>query len=277
MKQIVLAVLIGLSLVVVPAWAQDNPGNLGNPGIVPPQASFGGQTYSEWVASLFQWVFSIQATPPAFTDHPLFDAADCMVGTPKGCSIGQSGNVWFLDGRLGSGGSVNRCCTIPAGTALFLMITGSEFDNASCDPTDTFVQLTSFTEDQLRGFAAVSVDGLLSGGMDHMSGRGQCVIDGRPVQNLPGPNPSTPTSPYRVQSPKFDYTLPPLNNLDVLIDGNCYQRPPVADLTVVGAVADGLFVLIEPLPVGVHHIVFGRELSRQYFITVSGPLGQPGQ
>jgi len=136
MKQIVLAVLIGLSLVVVPAWAQDNPGNLGNPGIVPPQASFGGQTYSEWVASLFQWVFSIP-----FTNHPLFDAADCVVGQPTGCSIGQSGNVWFLDGRLGSGGSVNRCCTIPAGTALFLMITGSEFDNASCDPTNTFVQL----------------------------------------------------------------------------------------------------------------------------------------
>ena len=265
MKQIVLAVLIGLSLVVVPAWAQDNPGNLGNPGIVPPQASFGGQTYSEWVASLFQWVFSIP-----FTNHPLFDAADCVVGQPTGCSIGQSGNVWFLDGRLGSGGSVNRCCTIPAGTALFLMITGSEFDNASCDPTNTFVQLTSFTEDQLRGFAAGQVDSLLLGG------RGQCSIDGRPVQNLPGPNPSTPTSPYRVQSPVFDYTLPRLNNLDVLIDGNCYQRPPVADLTVVGAVADGLFVLIEPLPVGVHHIDFGIDLLRRYIITVSGPLGQPG-
>jgi hypothetical protein len=262
MKQIVLAVLIGLSLVVVPAWAQDNPGDLGNPDIVPPQASFGGQTYSEWVASLFQWAFSIQATPLAFTNHPLFDAADCDVGTQEGCKIGQSGHVWFLDGRLGTGGKVNRCCTIPAGTALFLMITGSEFDNASCDSTNTFVQLTSFTEDELRGFAADSVDGLL------LSGRGRCRIDDRPVENLPGPSPSTPTSPYRVQSPVFDYTLPASDNLDVIIDGACYQNPPAKYLTVEGAVADGLFVLIKPLPVGVHHIDFGTMLSRHYTIHV---------
>src|SRR5262245_37281459 len=121
MKQIVLAVLIGISLVAGSAWAQGNPGNLGNPNIVPPQASFGGQTYSEWVASHFQWAFSIPST-----NHPLFDAADCTIGTPAGCSIGQSGSVWFLDGRLGSGGIVNRCCTIPAGTALFLAIAASE-------------------------------------------------------------------------------------------------------------------------------------------------------
>ena len=270
MKQIVFMVLTVLNIMVVPAWAGDQTEDLGNPNIVPPQESFGGQTYSEWVASHFQWVFSIP-----FTNHPLFDAADCVVGQPTGCSIGQSGNVWFLDGRLGSGGSVNRCCTIPAGTALFLMITGSEFDNANCHNPHT-VELTSFTEDELRDFAADSVDSLLSGGTDGTSGRGQCVIDGRPVENLPGPSPSTLTSPYRVQSPVFDYTLPAFDNLDVLIDGACYQNPPAQYLTVEGAVADGLFVLIKPLPVGVHHIDFGIDLLRRYIITVSGPLGQPG-
>jgi hypothetical protein len=268
MKQIVLAVLLGLSLVVVPTWAADPTGDLGNPNIVPPQARFGGQTYSEWVASHFQWVFSIPATPPAFTNHPLFDAADCDVGTPAGCSIGQSGHVWFLDGKLNAGGTLNRCCTIPAGTALFLAIAASEFDNAACDPTQMFVELTSFTEAELRTMAAGQVDAFLVP-PDGTEGRGQCSIDGRAVENLPVPHPSTPTSPYRVPSPVFDYTLPSVDNLNVLIDGACYQNPPAPDLTVEGAVADGLFVLIKPLPVGKHHIDFGPDLSRHYTITVT--------
>jgi hypothetical protein len=134
-----------------------------------------------------------------------------------------------------------------------------------------FVELTSFTEAELRTMAAGQVDAFLLPPDGTTEGRGQCVIDGRPVENLPGPHPSTPTSPYRVQAPVFDYTLPAVDNLNVIIDGACYQTPPAQaqDLTVEGAVADGLFVLIKPLPVGKHHIDFGPDLSRHYTITVT--------
>ena len=103
-----------------------------------------------------------------------------------------------------------------------------------------------------------SVDALL-GGNNKGEGRGRCEIDGVTVQGLPGPEPTSSAlhPPYRVQSPVFDYTLLPHDNLDVLIDGNCYQNPPVPDLTVVGAVADGVYVMIKPLPVGQHTIKFG--------------------
>ena len=94
---------------VAPALA--GTGNVGNPGIAPPQSHFHGQTYSEWSAGFFQWAYSLP-----FTDHPLFDTADC--------SEGQAGDVWFIDGTRGLMGFPpnGRNCTIPSGTALFLAL-----------------------------------------------------------------------------------------------------------------------------------------------------------
>jgi hypothetical protein len=225
------------------------PGNFGNPDIVPPSARFAGRSYSEWSAAYFQWVYSLP-----LDNHPLFDDT-------VDCSTGQSGQVWFIDGRLGGGPPVNRSCTIPAGTALFVNLASNEEDNAACDATGTMVQLANFTENELRGFASGAVEGFLDS-------RGQCQIDGVSVQNLPGPNPTSFASPYRVQSPVFDYTIPASDTVLSLIDGPCYQNPPAQYQTVTGAVADGYYVIIKPLPLGEHLVQFGPNLNRTYHITV---------
>jgi len=188
------------------------------------------------------------------THHPLFDTADC--------SEGQTGNVWFIGGVLGAGRAVNRSCTVSAGTALFLNITANgPVDNTGCDATGAFIEPTAFSIDQLRANADSALDA-------RIDSRGQCEIDGVDIQHLSGLDP-----PYRVQSTVFSYTIPPFDNLLVLINGPCYENPPAADLTVDEAVADGVYVMIHPLAVGRHTIRFGNPnrvpLGNVYHITVT--------
>ena len=106
------------------------------------------------------------------------------------------------------------------------------------------------------------------------------VIDGVEVQGLPSCDPTDPTTcntPYRVQSPVFDRRVPAFDNLLIGEDGACYENRTGtgAPYTVHGAVADGVYVMIKPLPVGEHTIRFGLtdqatgEPNRLYRITVS--------
>ena len=82
-----------------------------------------------------------------------------------------------------------------------------------------------------------------------------------------------------MQSPVFDYTVPALDNLLLIDDGACYNDPygdGTTPYTAQGVVADGVFVMIEPLSVGEHTLEFGLldsttgKPNRLYFITVSG-------
>jgi len=46
-----------------------------------------------------------------------------LLDTTEDCSAGQQGRVWFLGGDfLGSGQPIERDCTIPKGTALFIAL-----------------------------------------------------------------------------------------------------------------------------------------------------------
>ena len=243
MFALALAVLAMLAVPVPPAMAN---GNI----VVPPQNTFDGQTYAEWSAQWFQWVMSLP-----FTHHPLFDTADC--------SVGQRGNVWFIGGKLGAASAgLTRQCTIPEGTALFLAVANASFDNTNCtQPIGGTIDPTTFTVDQLRANAAQNLEGFLDD-------KGQCTVDGQAVKNLLGPD-----TKYRVQSPVFDFTVPSVDNLLVLIDGDCYQNLAPNMLTVSPSVADGVYVLIKPLSVGEHTIKFGNPqghpLGHTYHITVA--------
>jgi hypothetical protein len=256
-----LLVLAVLAVLLVPTGAVAEPknvGNLGNASIAPSQSRFRGLSYSEWSAAWFQWVFSLPVT-----DHPLFDTADC--------SAGQTGNVWFIDGTHGTAFPEDgRHCTIPAGTALFLAVAARNSDNEGC--AGLTIQRTAFSELELREFARDFLNGFL--------GTRAVVIDGVAVEGLPECDPETPetcNSPYRVQSPVFDYIVPAVNNILVADDGDCYKSPPRPNTpyTARGAVADGVYVLIKPLSVGQHTIKFGPldpetgEPTRVYFITVT--------
>jgi hypothetical protein len=237
--------IIILSLTVSTAAPQTQAqGNLGNPGILPPNSHPFGHTYGEWSAKWWQFVFSIPAP-----DNPLLN--------DDKCTVGQSGKVWFLTGKfcVGTGCppvlNVVRTCRIPSGTALFFPIANSEVDNLGVDPP--------LSLEELREFARQFQDGVQS-----MSAE----IDGRPVNGL---SPAI-SSPYRVVSPVFDYTIP---------ENNIYQAIglPFGAQTVQDAVADGAFLMLAPLSVGQHTIRFtasfggGFGFDVTYFINVV-PRGQ---
>jgi hypothetical protein len=228
---------------------------------VSPDDNYRGLSYSQWSAEWFKWVYSL---PNAH--HPLSDTADC--------SAGQTDDVWFIDGVNGNAPFPvdGRDCSIPHGTALFLLLKGSSWDNEACstDPVPV-IKKTTFTEAELR---ALAQDELLGN-----YGFRKIIIDGVEVKGLPAAcdaaNPNTCQSIYRVPAPVFNYTVPAFDNGLIPIDGVCYNNPNHGQpYTVTGAVGDGYYVMIKPLSVGKHTIRFGRLDStgtptRLYNITVT--------
>jgi hypothetical protein len=234
-----IAVLLGL---LVATRASARPGFTVNPRIFSPDSRPFGKSYGEWSAAWWQWSFSIPAPM-----NPLLD------DTGANCGQGQSGPVWFLAGKLCVTPnctvlSATRRCDVPAGKALFFPIANSEADNLGVDP--------ALDEAQLRLAAKGSMDGVTT-----MA----CTVDGALVRGLR----SSATTRYRVVSPVFAYTIP---------DNNIYQAlgAPFGSQTIPGAVADGVFLMLAPLPAGRHDIRFtatfmnGLALDITYRLSVAG-------
>src|ERR1700737_919909 len=77
--------------------------------VVQPNSVEFGNTYGEWSARWWQWLVSI----PAATNPNLTS------GTVD-CTLGQSGQVWFLGGSFGDKPSYTRSCTIESGKDLLV-------------------------------------------------------------------------------------------------------------------------------------------------------------
>jgi hypothetical protein len=70
-----------------------------------------GKSYREWVTAWWRWAVRTRGSV-----HPLLDRGPC--------SENQEGHVWFLGGDfIGSGDPIERDCTVPEGTALFIALT----------------------------------------------------------------------------------------------------------------------------------------------------------
>ncbi len=237
--------------------------NTGYTRIYPPGGgAVNGKTYAQWSAAWWQWAFSMETI-----HHPLLETADT--------SAGQAGPVWFLGGTFVTSTSSNgitvgvarRNCTIPAGKALFFPILDWENDNGGCPPTH-------FTEQELRDYIRDLQDGATNM---------VCTIDGVPVAGLSNPT----NTPYRVQSPAFDFVQPPNNNLYLSWGADCYKDTSSSPtpFTNHNAVADGVFLLLQPLSAGPHTIhfagAFGSPATFSVDITynitvVDSNLGNPG-
>ncbi len=220
----------------------------GTPRVLPPDSHPYGKTYGAWSAEHWQWLYSLQVS-----QNPLFQdgAVDLSLNQPDG-------PVWFLGGTFsttptpsgGVIGTAHRIGRVPPGKALFFPIIDSEWDNAvpaGSPPTD-------YTTAELRANAAATMDGAT--GL-------ACEIDGVSVKGLA----DVLITPYRVASPVFDYTLPLTDNVDQYF-GYDITGP------VTGAVADGVYLMLEPLRVGHHRIHFtgalpGFVLDITYDITVA--------
>jgi hypothetical protein len=150
------------------------------------------------------------------------------------CAVNQHGPVFFLAGT--SGASAIRQCSVPQGKFLFFPIINFIAD-WPCPGPDfcAGVPLGTCLTDLAQFF------------MDHVTDL-ECVIDGRPLHAL---------HRYRATSDVFSLTGDPsLTVFDPCITG-----------TPQPAVSDGFWIMLAPLPPGVHTIRFrGR-------IVVPGPGG----
>ncbi len=207
-------VMVGMALIMsTPVFAA----NL-NPGVLPSNSP--PSTFGELNASWWQWFFSVPASKnPGLAKNGSVD-----------CSVGQSGNVWFLAGKFLSSGTFTRSCTIPVGKALFIPLINSWQDNVCVKPPHGVGQLRALAADSV--YPPVEL---------HAS------IDGSPLLS------------QRAISPVFSYTLPPppdnviYAEFGVSIPGDC----GTTSSTVDGAVADGFYIMLPPLTAGSHRINFG--------------------
>lgn len=228
--------LAGVCLLTATASSAVAGDLLFQPQIIPPNALLGKLGYEELLAKWSQWTLSF----PASAD-PAADTA------PQ--ESNQSGPVWFLAGlhasaAAGGSGTVSRQITIPPGTALFFPVLSVWSDNSGCP------NFTDLTVEQLRAGNAGNWSAVTET---------TCTIDGVAVRGLADPQ----TTPYLIQSPAFSYTLADHDNL-LAAD---FGEPCIPDgLTVSPAVAEGVCLLLTPLPPGNHTI---------HFVGIVGPIEAP--
>lgn len=220
----VLAALALLVAAASPARADGGPADpLHDQSLVfPPWAHPYGASYQEWAARYWQRTLSLPIDAASYA-APLSD--------------GQSGEVWVLAGPLGSAPTGTVQFSIPEGKAMLISPITYWADNADC-PT-----FTDFTVDELRGQVAANWSQVTET---------SCTIDGVTIPGLSNPQ----DSPYLFDSTVFSYTLPDHDTYPtVLFGATCIAN----GTTISGAVAEGEFLMIKPLPVG-QHIIHGTDI-----------------
>ena len=220
------------------------PDGLDNPPVFPPDSAPYGKTYGQWAAKHWQWTYSF----PVKTNPLLMDGnVDLSFGQPQG-------PVWFLGGSFAPspvpGGllaSADRTGTVPFGKALFFPIITAEASTAEGNGTNR-TQLSASAVSQIA-----PVTGLA------------CEIDGKSIKHLDF---------YQFESPLFTWGPLPTDNLF----GDPVNFP--AGLTSP-SVADGYYLMLEPLPPGPHTLHFsggvpGFALDITYHLNVRRFVGDFG-
>jgi hypothetical protein len=152
------------------------------------------------------------------------------------CGSGQDGPVWFLAGVFNASGSAVRDeCVVPHGKGLLVPILNAECSN---------VEGNGATADEWRQCAKGLID---------LAGTVSLEVDGNPVDDI---------GRFRVQSPRFGFTLPDDNLLQLFgfnaPAGSC--MPGSAPCVPYGSVGDGYYVLLSPLRSGAHTIHIHGEI-----------------
>jgi hypothetical protein len=143
---------------------------IGRAAVIPPGANFQGQSYGQWSAAYWQWLFSLPVD-----GHPGIDSPDFDV------TAGQSGHVWFLTGPFGT---IERHVTIPAGKSLFVALIN--------------VDASTLEEPPFYGATAADQLAIASGFADYITDL-SFTVDDKTVGNI---------GDFRVTSPQFSFTAP---------------------------------------------------------------------
>jgi hypothetical protein len=211
-----LGVLLALALATPMALAQVGQG-----------ANKSG-TAAELAAAWTQWAYSKPAADsPVIGGDPDYTDAQCD-GTPVSPTQGKQ---WFLAGTT-DGSKVVRTCTMPVGTHLFFPVV-----------TSFGVKVFSFEDAEVERQKAITfINNVLADPAFRQSI--EVTVDEKAVKS---------NRIVRATSPLFTLTLP---------EDNIFNCPTCAPPVVVpageykGALADGVWVTLPPLPPGVHTIHF---------------------
>lgn len=208
-------------------------------GVVSPSSTVQGRTYAQWSAAQWQWTLEQQNV----ADSPVVDPNPGTAAQPEpvDCTLGQSGTVWFLAGTtfLQGYSTAYRSCSVPAGVYLFFPVIDAWIDNLSCPGTPS----GTFTGEQLRQLVQQQADTIVKKSMS-------VTVDGLAVKGL-----KNSSTAYRAAANGFSYTLPADNALSAFCPGNPFPAgtsPP----SPPGAYADGVYIMLAPLSIGIHHISF---------------------
>jgi hypothetical protein len=204
-----------------------------NQGISKPFGSYQGQSYGEWAAEWWQTMYS---QPVVNGQHPLLTG---------GAIITE--DALFLAAALSptpNPPTTTIEVTIPRSTPILIPVVNAECSTIEPEP------FHGDTEPELRACA--------NGHIDETSGL-SATIDAVPVTEL---------ATYRVQSPMFEFTLPPNNVLE-------FQGIPAPAGTTAQAVDAGVYLLLKPLTKGTHTVTvrgtfdeFGAAINTTFRITV---------
>jgi hypothetical protein len=161
--------------------------------------------------------------------------------TGRFSQVGQHGPVWFLPHSPEPGGVTVRSILIPTGRSILFPVTGALINNPNRTTSEEFLRKTVR---EWEGSVKVR----------------EASVDGIALADL---------SKYRASSPLFLVQYPP---------GNLFGAPIGAGPTLpLRAVAEGHWILLQPLPVGQHVIKVRAEYSDgwkydlTYNITVQDP------
>jgi hypothetical protein len=179
-----------------------------------------GKSYAQWSTQWWKWALALPVE-----GHPFIEPGfDC-----NSANNGQSGPVWFLALSALQDPLVERTCTIPADTAVFLGLVNVEC--SSLEPTfpDSTGGQTAAEQRECATFFAnhIVMSSLF------------CTIDGQAVANL---------GSFRFPSSQFTFSAP---------------TPWIFGVTggTGTAVSDGYFVMLKPLSSGTHTLSCGGEFD----------------
>jgi hypothetical protein len=187
------------------------------PVLVPVDQVTHGKTYADWAVAWWQFVFAIPRNV-----NPTRDGD---------CTIGQSGDVWFLAGNFG--GTSTRACHVPAGKAIFFPVL-NKICRSCPEGGCQFAHNDDLAECASRGIETTT--GLT------------LEIDGVAF---------TDVAAQRVLSPAFTWTAPadPADHLLGCLGPVAPNMCGVPEGARLGQ-TDGFWAMIEPLPPGVHTLHF---------------------
>ena len=204
--------------------------------VLTPGATVAGKTIGEWSANWWQW--ALQTSPSPIADL-----------TGAAANAGQSGPVFFLAGT--SNGPATRIFDIPRDVYVMIPLVVGEMSQLELD--SYFPGGAPHAVTQVEAAAIAQIDAYVTELFATLDG----VALPSGSQGLPG-QPGTGLFAHRERSPVFNFVAAADNPFGVP-DGKSSGA----------AVADGYFLMLEPLSPGVHEFSFGGgNRSEGYLIEV---------